>query len=239
MKRAYVMNLKKMLDNIKKFKKFRELKKNISEDGLIYTPLEFAEYGFAMFSQEKYESELEKLKECQFKHRYYYYENLSNENNKTNSKEIIFIMFNPSSACPHKDDPTIKNCRILAKNNQYISMEIINIFSERNPNIKNLKGDNNSLNIRFIAELLKSRTKSDIVLAWGNKKIPEEIRSCILNLQSKNKNILIITYSKPKVKIQIRHPGNQGWSRLGGFNTAKLTNIKDVEITLEKLLKIR
>lgn len=82
MKRAYVMNLKKMLDNIKKFKKFRELKKNISEDGLIYTPLEFAEYGFAMFSQEKYESELEKLKECQFKHRYYYYENLSNENKK-------------------------------------------------------------------------------------------------------------------------------------------------------------
>lgn len=109
---------------------------------------------------------------------------------------------------------------------------------ERNPNVKNLEGANNSLNIEFITELLKSKTDSAVVLAWGNKRIPEEIRSLILDLQKQNKNILIITPTNPEAKMKIRHPGNQGWCRLGGFNTAKLTNIKNEDITLEELIKV-
>ena len=44
------MNLEKMLENIDKFKQFGALTKDRSEEDLVYTPLEFLEYGFAIFS---------------------------------------------------------------------------------------------------------------------------------------------------------------------------------------------
>lgn len=228
-------NFSNAIANITKFKQFNSLKETLTENGLKYVPMIFnnCKYGFAILSEEEYKLPLEGLKQYQNKHRYYYYESF--ENGKT--EEVIFIMFNPSSACPDKDDPTIKNCRKLVQE-KYKSMEIINIFSERNPNVKNLEGANNSLNIEFITELLKSKTDSAVVLAWGNKRIPEEIRSLILDLQKQNKNILIITPTNTKAKMKIRHPGNQGWCRLGGFNTAKLTNIKNEDITLEELIKV-
>ncbi len=51
-----------------------------------------------------------------------------------------------------------------------------------------------------------------------------------------NKNIEIITSTKNGTKTQIRHPGNQGWSRLGGFkNAAKLINIRNTNLTLGEL----
>lgn len=226
------MDLKKMLDNIEKFKKFGELKKNTSEDGLVYTPLEFTEHGFAIFSQEKYEHELKKLKECQFKHRYYYYEDLGNKNNKTDSKEIIFIMFNPSSACPHKDDPTIRNCRILANNNQYSSMEIINIFSERNPKVEQIDTDNNTGNKQFLESLLNNRADSDIVLAWGyakenNGKYKEKIKEIKNFIKQKNKYIITINEKElEKVKTYAFHPGSPIWNACGKFiNLAELTKL--------------
>ena len=42
------------------------------------------------------------------------------------------------------------------------------------------------------------------------------------------KNIKIITAQKPEAKIQIRHPGNQGWSRLGGFKYGSIGNSKNL-----------
>ena len=53
------------------------------------------------------------------------------------------------------------------------------------------------------------------------------------------KNIKIITAQKPEAKIQIRHPGNQGWSRLGGFKYAQLTSINDTNKTLEDLIQVK
>ena len=211
----------------------------------IVEPLSLKDHnGFMIFSNDNYyldkTESFSKIAQKHFKkfpqrHRFYIYNKLSNKN----GRDIIFILYNPSYATPEVNDPTINNCINLAKKcNKFSSVEILNIYSERNPNVNNLEGANNSLNIEFITELLKSKTDSAVVLAWGNKHIPEEIRSLILDLQKQNKNILIITPTNPKAKMQIRHPGNQGWSRLGGFNSAKLTNIKNEDITLEELIKI-
>lgn len=82
---------------------------------------------------------------------------------------------------------------------------------------------------------MEKRKDSVIVLAWGNKSIPSEWIK-VINSQRENKNIEIITSTKNGTKTQIRHPGNQGWSQLGGFkNTAKLINIRNTNLTLDDL----
>ena len=201
--------------------------------------------GFMIFSNDNYyidkTESFSKIAQKHFKdfpqrHRFYIYNKLNNKN----GRNIIFILYNPSYANPLCNDPTINNCiNKKKKYNEFSSVEILNIYSERNPKVNNLEGANNSLNIEFITELLRLRADSEIVLAWGNKHIPKEIHSFILNLQEESKHISIITSTKPNTKMQIRHPGNQGWSRLGGFkNSAKLTNIKNEPITLKELLKV-
>ena len=77
-----MQNVKKVLENIEKFKNSDELHEVKFEDDIIYAPLNFKEsnYGFMIFSKEEYEPALDKLKQCQRKHRYYYYEQLAKDN---------------------------------------------------------------------------------------------------------------------------------------------------------------
>ena len=149
-----MQNVKKVLENIEKFRNSDELHEVKFEDDIIYAPLNFKEsnYGFMIFSKEEYEPALDKLKQCQRKHRYYYYEQLA----KDNARNVIFVMFNPSTACPNCDDPTIRNCRTLVENT-YGSMEIINIYSQRNPNVKEIVKDDNEENLNFIKAFLGNR----------------------------------------------------------------------------------
>ena len=89
------------------------------------------------------------------------------------------------------------------------------------------------LNIRqfyFIKSFIEKRTDSDIVFAWGNKKLPKGWKEIITTLNN-NKHIKIIS-SKSSHKNIIRHPGNQGWSKLKGFkNDAELcTPLKTLKI---------
>ena len=165
-----MQNVKKVLENIEKFRNSDELHEVKFEDDIIYAPLNFKEsnYGFMIFSKEEYEPALDKLKQCQRKHRYYYYEQLA----KDNAKNVIFVMFNPSTACPNCDDPTIRNCRTLVENT-YGSMEIINIYSQRNPNVKEIVKDDNEENLNFIKSFLDNSRGSDIVVAWGYGKEKE------------------------------------------------------------------
>ncbi len=212
-----------------------------STKDFIVEPLLKGKNGFMVFSNDKYYSDktdkFSKIAQKHFKkfpqqHRFYIYNKLNN-NEKCN---IVFILYNPSYATPEINDPTINNCIYLAeKDGRFSSIEILNIYSERNPNINNLIGTNNQKNINFISQLLEKRKDSVIVLAWGNKSIPSEWIK-VINSQMENKNIEIITSTKNGTKTQIRHPGNQGWSRLGGFkNTAKLINIRNTNLTLDDL----
>ena len=207
---------------VKKINYFQtnKLKKDEPEDGLIYTPLNYKEhnYGFMIFSEEKYESKIEKLKDCQYRNRYYYYEKFKNE-----GKNIIFIMFNPSSACPNYDDPTIRNCRKLVED-KYGSMEIINIFSQRNPNVKKIAKDKNKENLEFIEEFLKNRKGTEVVIAWGYGKEKDYIEKVgevkkLLNDFTKLK-ITIKKEALEEIQNYGRHPAPPAWSIFNGFENA-------------------
>lgn len=219
-------NLKIAIEKIKKFSEKGSLSEIVIEDGLVYTPLKIKDisYGFTIFSEEKYEPNLKSLNDCQYKHRYYYYEQFNNNNDKN----ILFIMFNPSSACPDIDDPTIKNCRKLVQD-KYKGMEIINIFSERNPNVKNINTKSNTVNYDFIKELLATKQNIDIVIAWGygkNQKYKTQIEE-VKKLIANNPNKYKITI-KNEILLQLkncdRHPSPTAWGVFGGFdNGAELT----------------
>lgn len=160
-------NFKQVHENIKKFKQETPQYETFVKDKIVYAPFIFkGNYGFMVFSQEEYSPKIESLGNYQYKHRYYYYEKFNNKN----SKEVIYITFNTSSACPDKDGPTIEMCRILAEE-KFNSMEIINFFSEQNPNEKDINPEDNTGNYEFIKEVLTAARKDvHIVMAWGYSK---------------------------------------------------------------------
>lgn len=219
-------DLKNVIENINKFRQENSLLQLTKKDKFIYAPLEKfkgVKYGFTVFSEEEYEPRIESLNNYQYKYRYYYYEKFDNEKfDNEKNEEVIFVMFNPSSACPDKDDPTIKNCRELAKT-KYCCMEIINILSERNPKVKDIQNINDTTNYNFIEELLDNRKYVDVIIAWGygkEKKYKSQIEM-IENLLSNNKKYKItVTYDAlKKIKNYDRHPAPTAWSTFGGFNT--------------------
>ncbi|MBP3820321.1 DUF1643 domain-containing protein [bacterium] len=75
-------------------------------------------------------------------------------------------MFNPSKACPEFRDSTIQNCYNLIKNEKYNynCMEILNVFSSRNPEVdkKSLKNFDNANNLKFIEKFLETEN----ILMW-------------------------------------------------------------------------
>ena len=213
-----MQNIKKVLENIEKFRNSDELHDVKFKDDIIYAPLNFKEsnYGFMIFSKEEYEPALDKLKQCQRKHRYYYYEQLA----KNNAKNVIFVMFNPSTACPNCDDPTIRNCRTLVENT-YGSMEIINIYSQRNPNVKEIAKDDNEENLNFIKAFLDNIRGSDIVVAWGygkEKEYKAQVEAVEKLLEDFNKYKIIVKEEVIKeIQNLDRHPAPTSWAVFNGF----------------------
>ena len=219
-----VENVVNKIENIKSTNSLPEMQTD-NENEVIYTPLSYVEktnFGFMVFSKE--ETEIES--DCKYKHRYYYYENFGNDNDEN----IIFIMFNPSTACPQKDDPTIRNCRSLAKKD-YKSMEIINIFSERNSKPSKIQDSDDVNNSAFVKEFLsryKNPAEQKVVIAWGYAK----------DKNYKNKideiNELLHGFSKYKITVKedalrnsqdlARHPNQAFWK---GFNK-EFVNIAEI-----------
>lgn len=169
-----------------------------------------------------------RLKDYPAKYRYYYYEEL--DNTKPNGS-LVYLMFNPASASPFKDDATIKNCKTLALNNGYSSIEVINLFAERNPVIKNLKCDEIDFNSKFIKQFICKRKDKNIVIACGKtqgkkqenqEKICKLIESCTNKyiIQIKGENELKIDSNNKDLCLINRHPANQPWSKFGGFDKA-------------------
>lgn len=147
---------------------------------------------------------------------YYYYEQLA----KDNAKNVIFVMFNPSSACHDCDDPTIRNCRTLVENT-YGSMEIINIYSQRNPNVKEIAKDDNEGNLNFIKAFLGKRRGSDIVVAWGygkEKEYKTQVEAVEKLLEDFNKYKIIVKEEVIKeIQNLDRHPAPTSWAVFNGF----------------------
>lgn len=211
-----VENVVNEIENIKSTNSLPEMQTD-NENEVIYTPLNYKKcnFGFMVFSKDKTEIK----SDCKYKHRYYYYENFGNNNDKN----IIFIMFNPSTACPDKDDPTIRNCRSLVKD-EYKSMEIINIFSERSSEPSKIQDSDDVNNSAFVKEFLsrfKNPAKQKVVIAWGYGK--DNDKNCKDEIDKINK--LLEGFSKMKITVRknalkdaqnlARHPNQAFWK---GFN---------------------
>ena len=170
-----------------------------------------------------------------YKYRLYYKTVWShNENSK---RLLSFVMLNPSYANQYSNDPTINNCIKIAKQNDYDGIEIVNIYSMRHPNFEKIKsyikeGKGNPAEIDYDKAKL-----NNVVLAWGNKKIKNSCNNKLFNKLKNAKNIYILCVDNEQkikkdynyLKMQIRHPSNQAWTKLGGINNAKLLEIDKVE----------
>ena len=228
-----MMDVKKVVKKIVDYKQHNSHLKEVTLDNeVVYAPFpkdkKKNNYGFMVFSEE----ETEIKSDCKYKHRYYYYEEL----NKKNGKNIIFIMFNPSTASPGKDDQTIRNCRTLVEE-KYKSMEIINIFSERSSKEGKFADDDlKNNNLDFIEEFLNmyndNRNEQEVVIAWGyakDKDYPTRIKNIMKKLEGfTKKKITVRRKALIKAKNLARHPNQAFWKgfdeKLKDFNEiAKIT----------------
>ena len=87
-----------------------------------------------------------------------------------NSRTLLFIMLNPSTANATEDDATIRRCREFARRWEYGILEIVNLFAVRIPQSRGLEkkpkpiGPKNNDKIKSAANLADL-----IVCAWGNR----------------------------------------------------------------------
>lgn len=150
-------------------------------------------------------------------------------NNVKNPQILSFIMLNPSTATQHTPDPSVKNCINIAKKEDFDGIEVLNIYSLRHPVFNNIKeileNKGNPQNINYDFAKLK-----DVVLAWGDKLVNNNLLFDAIKKKSQNLYILTVA-DKNKISSnfnytdKIRHPDNRAWSKLGGIKNAKLTPI--------------
>lgn len=226
----------------------KKLLEKISNKNYIFENIKFGQKGFMVFSEETYskkEAEKLNLNNYTYKRRYYYTEEINNNFDK----KIIFILFNCSTSSPDEPDSTIDNCRYLAREKyKYSQIEVLNLFSIRNSNIKNIEEqdlEDDEDNLDFIFQLLEQRKENcDIVCAWGygkekkytknarkqkNKIIYERIKKIkdkIKSLKEKGYNIKKISPNKKKYAQMAFHPGVQSWNSLR-FNFKRDAIIND------------
>ena len=163
-----------------------------------------------------------------------YYKTVWDESNETNL--LTFIMLNPSTADQYSNDPSVNNCiKIAKKYGNYGGIEVLNVYSLRHPNyskivdyIKNGKGNPN--------DIVYHAKCTNVVLAWGNKKVElnEKLQKKILGAEhiyilgametNKINKDFVDNYNKNKLN-QIRHPDNRAWTKLGSIDNAGLFEI--------------
>ena len=87
-------------------------------------------------------------------------------------ERLLFVMLNPSTADATQDDPTIRRCIDFARQWNYGSLEVVNLFAFRATDADELVkawdpiGPQNNEHID-----LAVRRASTIVAAWGTRKI--------------------------------------------------------------------
>lgn len=82
---------------------------------------------------------------------------------------MLFVMLNPSTADASQDDPTIRRCRAFAHREGCGALEVVNLFSYRATNPKDLSSTAHPLNgPESNAAIVRAVTRASIVVAaWG------------------------------------------------------------------------
>lgn len=124
-------------------------------------------------------------------HRFYYYQEIIENNKPENKYHATIIMMNPAFAYSEKQDSTIDNIYAYFKSNGFKSFEIINFSPIRTPLPKVLSSlakqescnQYNEINRRFVEFVLDSAQKDEnsvIIAAWGgNQKDNRIAKECL------------------------------------------------------------
>lgn len=130
-----------------------------------------------------------------FVHRFYYYQEIIENNKPENKYNATIIMMNPAFAYSKKQDPTIDNIYNYFKSNGFKSFEIINFSPIRTPSPKVLStlakqescNQYNEINRRFLEFVLDNAQKDEnsvIIAAWGGSQKDNKIAKEVLKEKS-------------------------------------------------------
>jgi hypothetical protein len=87
-----------------------------------------------------------------------------------NLPRVTFVMLNPSTADASKDDPTIRRCINFAKDWGFGSLEVVNLFSYRATNPKELFITEEAVGAENDFYIVQAILRSEkIIVAWGTK----------------------------------------------------------------------
>lgn len=118
---------------------------------------------------------------------------------------VSFLMLNPSTADENRNDPTIERCHRRAVAMGFSALDVINIFSFRATDPKNLKKAKDPIGPDTDAALLESMRSADMTIcAWGShgdhRQRDLEVRQLLKN------NKIPVHYLTLTVKGQPGHP---------------------------------
>ena len=179
----------------------------------LYSPNDCKEYNFN-------QDNLEKLKVCGnlYKYRLYY---RATKRNKPRSRNLLtFVLFNPSYGNQNSFDDTIENCAHITFeyfNGKYDGFEILNILNIRNPEIDNIKPNDEKNNLSCYDMISDYIVFSDVILAWGKKDKYLKVLQKNWNIlnQYNNENTRYYLHSDNQGNIRTWHLGKEGWASKG------------------------
>ena len=94
-----------------------------------------------------------------------------------NKPRVLFIMLNPSTADAEKDDPTIRRCIGFAKDWGYGGVYVVNLFSLRATNPKDLLTSTFVVGIENEKWFRRMSALAHLVVcAWGNSSIVNKLQ---------------------------------------------------------------
>ncbi len=86
-------------------------------------------------------------------------------------KSCLFIMFNPSTADEHKDDPTIRRCVTFARRFGFDRLEVVNLFAYRATDpreILNMTANGDPIGPRNQEVIERAASDAGLIIcAWG------------------------------------------------------------------------
>lgn len=89
------------------------------------------------------------------------------------TKQLVFIMLNPSTATEQQNDPTVERCQRRTMMGEYYGVTVINLFAFRATDPKDMKCAPDPVggyqNIVILQDALEAAQKgrADIICGWG------------------------------------------------------------------------
>ena len=110
--------------------------------------------------------------------------------------KLLFIGLNPSTGNELEDDPTIRRIKKFANNWGYGGVYLMNLYAYITPNPKDLFKQTDLQKDNFKHMLHYSKLSNNILLAYGNFKLPNSQPIDIIKYYMKHKNIFILGTNK-------------------------------------------